>query len=116
MATMSDTLNKITDRIQASASVKTIYGGSVLPEGKTLIPAAKVRYGFGASRKGETAEDSEEPSGAGGGVEITPMGVIEITAGETRYVSLEGPRALIRYALIAMAIVAVAIGLRQVRR
>ncbi len=116
MASISDTLNKITDRIQASASVKTIYGEPVPVEGKTLIPVAKVRYGFGAGSKGQTAEDPEEPSGAGGGVEITPMGVIEITAGETRYISLEGPRQIIKYALIAAVAIAIAIRLSRTKR
>ena len=116
MVTVSDTINKITDRLQAAATAKTVYGEPLLIEGKTLIPVAKVRYGFGAGSAGDADENPDGGGGGGGGVEISPIGVIEITPGETRYVSLEGPRAFIKYALVAMAIIALAVGLRQARR
>ncbi len=117
MPSISDTLNKITERIQATANSNTIYGEPVPVEGKTLIPVAKVRYGFGAGGKGGNTEDSgEQPSGAGGGVEITPVGVIEITDSETRYISLEGTREIVKYILIAATAIAIAVALRQIKR
>ena len=115
MVTVSDTINKITDRLQAAATAKTVYGEPLLIEGKTLIPVAKVRYGFGAG-SADDADENPDGGGGGGGVEISPIGVIEITPGETKYISLEGPRAFIKYALVAMAIIALIVGLRQARR
>ena len=67
MVSVSDTLSKITDRLQASATTKTVYGEPVSVEGRTLIPVARVRYGFGA---GGGAKDSDNGGeGSGGGAE-----------------------------------------------
>lgn len=116
MSTVSDTLTQITDRLQASATTKTVYGEPVSVEGRTLIPVARVRYGFGAGGGANATDNGGEGSGGGGGVEVTPIGVIEITAGETRYISLEGPRVFIKYALIAVGIVALLLGLRKLKQ
>ena len=63
----------------------------------------------------EESEDSADKEGfgggGGGGVEITPMGFIEITAGETRYVSLDE-----RQRIVKILAVAVIIGLFMLRR
>ena len=37
----------ILDRLGNSASVKNVYGEPIVAEGKTIIPVAKVGYGFG---------------------------------------------------------------------
>ncbi len=114
MVSVSDTLSNITDRLQASGTTKTVYGEPVVAEGKTLIPVARVRYGFGAGGGSNDGESGGE--GGGGGVEVTPIGIIEITELETRYISLESPRVFIKYALIAMGIIAFVLGIRQLRR
>ncbi|MXY19753.1 MAG: hypothetical protein F4Y49_00280 [Dehalococcoidia bacterium] len=116
MVSVSDTLSNITDRLQASGTTKTVYGEPVVAEGKTLIPVARVRYGFGAGGGSNDGESGREGSGGGGGVEVTPVGIIEITELETRYISLESPRVFIKYALIAMGIIAFVLGIRQLRR
>ncbi len=48
MVSVPDIFRNITDKLQTSASVKTVYGEPVTAEGKTIIPVARVRYGFGA--------------------------------------------------------------------
>jgi len=96
LTTVRHLLDSIADRLHTSASAATVYGDPVEAEGKTIISVAKVRYGFGAG---------------GGGVEITPMGFIEITAGETRYVSLDE-----RQRIVKILAVAVIIGLFMLRR
>ena len=116
MVNVSDTLSKITDRLQASATTKTVYGDPVVVEDKTLIPVARVRYGFGAGGGSNDGDSGGEGSGGGGGVEVTPIGIIEISGLGTRYISLESPRVFIKYALIAMGIIAFVLGLRQLRR
>ena len=116
MVSVSETLSKVTDRLQASATTKTVYGDPVSVEGRTLIPVARVRYGFGAGGGANDGENGGEGSGGGGGVEVTPIGIIEITGLGTRYISLESPRVFIKYALIAMGIIAFVLGIRQLRR
>lgn len=116
MVSVSNTLSKITDRLQASATTKTVYGEPVSVEGRTLIPVARVRYGFGAGGGADAGSNGSEGSGGGGGVEVTPIGIIEITKLETRYISLESPRIFVKYALIALGIIGLVLGLRQLRR
>jgi len=62
--------------LNTSASMKTVYGEPVVIDGKTVIPVAKV--GQGAT---ETVE------GAEGGTTAQPIGVVEITSKETKFVS-----------------------------
>jgi len=80
----------IVERLQASASVKTVYGEPVAAEGKTIIPVARVAYGFGAGSgsggKGEAEKEAGEGAGGGGGVAATPVGVVEITKEDTRFI------------------------------
>ncbi len=104
-----DILKSITDRLHGSASVRTVYGEPVVVEGKTIIPVAKVRYGFGAGfGEGEGSEDPGHGGGGGGGVEVTPIGIIEITPEGTDYFSFEDRSRMIKagfaLGLIAMFI------------
>jgi uncharacterized spore protein YtfJ len=107
-----DIFKKITDRLETSASVKTVYGEPMTVDGKTIIPVAKVSYGFGAGggsgpvESEEGASDPNVESFSGGGVDVTPLGVIEITPGETRFVPIDEKRRLLRVLVIG-AIVAI---------
>ena len=102
----------ITDRLQSTATVKTVYGEPISAEGKTIIPVARVRYGFGAGGGSGTMNPSPEHpeastgegGGGGGGVEVNPVGFIEITAGETRYVSFEERRRIIRGVILGLLV------------
>jgi len=82
----------IVERIQASASVKTIYGDPVTAEGKTIIPVARVAYGFGAGfgggKNAETEKEGAGCAGGAGGVSARPIGVVEITKEDTRFISV----------------------------
>ena len=91
-------LKEIGERLQSSATVKKVYGDPVEVEGKTIIPVARVRYGFGGGGGTQEVERSSEGAdapgqatggGGGGGVEVSPVGSIEVTGEETRYVSFE---------------------------
>jgi uncharacterized spore protein YtfJ len=115
VASIPDIFKKITDRLETSASVKTVYGEPMTVDGKTIIPVAKVSYGFGAGggsgpAKGESSDSDTNAEGfgggGGGGVEVTPLGVIEITPGETRFVPIDEKRRLLRV-LVFGAIVAI---------
>ena len=96
----------IVERLQASASVKTIYGDPVTAEGKTVIPVARVRYGFGAGfgsgRNGETKTEGGEGAGGGGCVAATPVGVIEITKEETKFIPVRDETRLVGALLVGI--------------
>ena len=109
MVNVPDIFRNVVERLQTSAGVKTVFGDPVSAEGKTIIPVARVRYGFGggggsAPHPGSEAggDDQQEAvgGGGGGGVEVTPVGFIEITPGETRYVSFEERRRIVRNLVI----------------
>ena len=101
---IQELFRSVSERVQSSASVKAVYGEPIMAEGKTIVPVARVRYGFGAgggSRAGEaSAEEGEERQdtggGGGGGVDVTPVGFIELTSEKTRYVSFEDRSKIIR--------------------
>jgi uncharacterized spore protein YtfJ len=122
LTTIRDLLGAISERIQSSASVRNVYGDPIKAEGKAIIPVAKVRYGFGAGGGPGVNDDSGDASeidgfgggGGGGGIEVTPVGFIEITAGETRYVSLDERQRIVK--MLVVAIVIALIVLRRGRR
>jgi len=94
-----DILRSVIDRIQATANVKTIFGEPVETKGKTIIPVARIAYGFGAGSGGREARpgDAQGETGSGsggGGAAAMPVGVIEITDRETRFVPIGGTRKL----------------------
>lgn len=88
-------INSAVQHLRASASVKTVYGEPVSVDGKTVIPVAKVAYGFGggtgakkarAEKNGKGPAEAEMGEGAGGGMAAKPVGIVEISGAETKFV------------------------------
>lgn len=109
--TIQEIFKSLPEKLHNAASVNMVYGEPVTAEGKTVIPVARVRYGFGGGfgeGKGVSPQgtDGHEPEGmgggGGGGVEVTPVGMIEITPGETRYISFEERPKIIRAVFITV--------------
>jgi len=88
----SEMLEKIGESLGSTANVKTVFGEPIHAEGKTVVPVAKVAYGFGAGGghgHGTSNGDHQpegEGGGGGGGVRAFPAGVLEITQDHTRFV------------------------------
>jgi uncharacterized spore protein YtfJ len=90
-------LQSLKDAILGQASVKTIYGEPIPANGKTIIPVAKVMYGYGAGAGTGGVGDSStrgEGGGGGGGVRVVPLGVVEVSEQETRFVPISDRRKL----------------------
>ena len=93
---MRDVIKSITDRIHDTASVKNVYGDPIVAQGKTVIPVAQVKYGFGGGggQEGEPSNPENDGQasrgrmggGGGGGALVKPIGVVEITDEGTRYI------------------------------
>lgn len=77
--------------LKDSASVRNVYGDPIRAGDKTIIPVANVAYGFGG---GESKED-EGGFGGGGGMRARPIGVVEVTGAETRWVPLNPTKNLL---------------------
>ena len=108
--TIQDIFRGITERLQSNANVSTVYGEPISAEGKTIIPVARVRYGFGGGggsrgangHRVEGEGPQETGGGGGGGVEVTPVGIIEVTAGGTRFISFEERRRIVRASIFGL--------------
>jgi uncharacterized spore protein YtfJ len=96
-------VERMAERIGAKASVKAVFGEPIERDGLTLIPVAKVRWGFGGgagggqrvggqaaggvatglAETGEPGPDADDApaafgQGGGGGVTADPVGWLEI--------------------------------------
>jgi uncharacterized spore protein YtfJ len=84
-------LQTLKESILSQGSVKAIYGEPVSAHGKTVIPVAKIMYGYGAGAgTGGVGDTSARGEGGGGGglVRAIPVGVIEISDQQTRFVPI----------------------------
>lgn len=87
---LTDELREVVDRLHESADARTVFGDPVERDGLTVVPVARVAYGFGGGLGRGPAE--EAGGGSGGGVAARPAGVIEITDHETRFVPIPSRR------------------------
>lgn len=84
-------LQSLKESILGQAGVKAIYGEPVSAQGKTVIPVAKLMYGYGAGAgTGGVGNSSAQGEGGGGGagVRAIPVGVIEISDQQTRFIPI----------------------------
>ena len=106
-------LDKLIDRIgdvQGRATVRTVFGDPMEVHGRTIIPVANVRFGFGMGMSGDKRKDDEKQDddqhpaaggGGGGGAVIRPLAVIEISDGQTKVTPIVD---VTRIALAAIAL------------
>jgi uncharacterized spore protein YtfJ len=92
---MSPKLESMFEPLTRSASVSAVYGEAISANDKTIIPVARIAYGFGGGRGRKHHEgDSPDGEGAGGGVYAVPIGVVEVTDAGTRFIALNDKRKL----------------------
>jgi uncharacterized spore protein YtfJ len=112
----TDLLQKIGETLGSTATVKSVFGEPIHVNGKTIVPVAKVAYGFGggfgSGKDSPHADRQGEGGGGGGGVRAYPAGALEITDSGTRFVPLTDPSQL----LIAFAAGAIFAALILTRR
>jgi uncharacterized spore protein YtfJ len=100
-------LQSIRESFAGQASVKSIYGDPISAQGKTVIPVAKIAYGFGAGAGTGGVGDSRargEGGGGGGGVRAVPVGVVEISDTQTRFVPINDRKKLIGAVLTGISL------------
>lgn len=88
-------IERLADRLGIVARARTIYADPVEQDGVTIIPVAKVRYGFGGGHRGRHGPGY----GGGGGVRVKPVGYIEIRQGTTKFRPIRDTFAIYRLAL-----------------
>ena len=72
------------------AGAKSVFADPISSEGRTIVPVAKVRCGFGGGSGKKPGEKGE--GGGGGGFVSKPLGYIEVSAQGTRFVAIIDPR------------------------
>ena len=82
-------IGTMAEKLGAVARASTVFGEPVERDGITVIPVAKARWGFGGGagqRKDEgVGGKQEDGAGGGGGVQVTPVGFIEIKNNEANF-------------------------------
>jgi uncharacterized spore protein YtfJ len=84
-------LQSLKESVLGQANVKAIYGEPISAHEKTIIPVARIVYGYGAGAgTGGVGDTSARGEGGGGGgaVRAVPVGVIEVSKQQTRFVQL----------------------------
>lgn len=94
-----DLLQKIGETLGSTATVKSVFGEPIQANGKTIVPVARVAYGFGGGfgtgRDRAHTDTQGEGGGGGGGVRAWPAGALEVTDEGTRFVPFVDPQRLI---------------------
>ena len=114
-----DFVSAMASRIGMRASASAVFGEAVTRDGVTVIPVAKVRWGFGGGagsggdRGPDGAGDTGEGSGGGGGVMASPLGYIEIRDGEAVFRRIKDVTSYVP--IILAATVAAWVSLRSLR-
>ena len=89
----AEILERIGESLGSAATVKSVFGEPIHTEGKTVVPVAKVAYGFGAG-SGAAPDHRGVGGGGGGGARAYPAGALEITATQTRFIPFLDMRSL----------------------
>lgn len=79
-----------------AANVKAVYGEPIAAQGRTIIPVAKIIYGYGGGggTGGVGSDRHGEGGGGGGAARAIPVGVVEVSNQGTRFVSISDRRKL----------------------
>lgn len=93
-AAFRESLTSAIRDLRESASVERVYGDPIEVDGRTVVPVARVAYGFGggfgsavaAENGGGDSDSGQRGAGGGGGAMARPLGALEITDRGTRFV------------------------------
>jgi len=86
-------LHRLADALGAKASASVAYGPAVERDGVTVIPVAKVRWGFGGGGGSGRAVRNVGADGTGGagGTLVSPIGYITIRSGKAEFHRIKEP-------------------------
>jgi uncharacterized spore protein YtfJ len=129
-------VERMAERVGGKASVRSVFGEPIERDGFTIIPVAKVRWGFGGGSgtgpipmgpgrtSGSPFSDATTPdgtgsgSGGGGAVTADPVGYLEIGPDGASFISIVSPRPSPGFLLAVGATAAMVLGglARLIRR
>jgi uncharacterized spore protein YtfJ len=102
-------IDRLVERLGGAASTSAVFGAPVDRDGVTVIPVARVRWGFGggAGHGGGAQGESQgegHGEGGGGGMAVSPLGYIEIADGEAEFKRIFDPMTLLFLAPLLLAL------------
>ncbi|MFI9832174.1 GerW family sporulation protein [Streptomyces sp. NPDC051913] len=98
-------LERLAEKLGGKATVGAVYGEPITRDGVTVVPVARVSFGFGGGAGHESgAARSADGGGGGGGVDARPLGYIEIRNGTAVYKPIRDPWVDIALPLAAMVV------------
>lgn len=104
MSALQNVLQSMRDHLATAATVEKVFGTPVQVGEKTIIPVARLGFGFGAGlAPRDTVGDAPKGSGGGGGIGVQPVGVLEITGERTRFIRFTSRKALFSAVLVGLA-------------
>ena len=103
---LQEFMQSIVDRLHTSGSVKTVFGEPIEVKGRTIIPVAKVAYGFRGRAMGSTESDSVDGGrqGIAGGIAVRPAGVLEVREDRTEFIPFGEKKKLVGVLLLGLLI------------
>lgn len=78
----------VLDKFETASDSKTVYGDPIQVDGKTVVPVASVAYGIGMPKPSLGMGESATPEAGLGGIFANPVGVLEVSGDETRFVPI----------------------------
>jgi uncharacterized spore protein YtfJ len=122
-AAADERLSKIAERLGASASARAVFGEAVERDGVTVIPVARVRYGFGGGSgrgggrraKSDAGDEDQFGSGGGGGVQAGPVGYIELCDGQASFTRISDRKRMLALLALPLAVLAAGVVLAMRR-
>jgi len=110
-------LERIANRVGINSKVTAVFGDPVERGGVTVIPVAKVWWGFGggAGTGGDASQNQPgEGTGGGGGSRVVPIGYIELKDGTARFRPIYDPGTVLRM-VIGVSLITMLV-LRSIRK
>jgi uncharacterized spore protein YtfJ len=74
-------LERLAEMVGAKATIRTVFGEPISRGEVTVVPVARVRWGFGGGggQAADMPSGTAGGSGGGGGVLVDPVGYLELT-------------------------------------
>ena len=116
-------MEKLAERVGGVANSAAVFAPAIERDGVTVIPVARVRWGFGggggsgsgpASKEADAPQGSGSGSGGGGGAIATPAGYIKIKDGDASFEAIKSPPGPGRYVGIAAIFVAAGFAIARI--
>jgi uncharacterized spore protein YtfJ len=83
-------IQNLAGRVGTTARAEAVFAEPVERDGVTVVPVAKVRWGFGGGA-GSDGNDGDSGAGGGGGMTASPLGYIEVTDRGAEFVRIKDP-------------------------